>query len=420
LHIDFKYGESYKSLNIEEKNIIKRIYPLEKKGSLSPEVDIENKLSNPVLSPSLAEMLSKKSPEQIKIIINDITRPTPYNIMLPPLLNVLHDYGLTNDQISFIIATGVHPPHSLEQDIKVLGENIVENYEVKSHNCDENVVKVKELSSGNPLYVNKDVLNADFIITTGVIMPHYFAGFSGGRKSILPGVSGRTTIENNHSHMVELIDMEEVKLENNPVNQEMMEAAEIVGIDFILNVVTNSRREIVEVVAGDWKEAWLEGVKVSKSLYEVEVEEKSDLTIVSCGGYPRDINIYQSQKALDHADRVTKEGGIIILITESQECYGDETFEQWITAADTPEDVFKKIKEKFVIGGHKAFAIAKVVKDKQVLVVSEITEAEAENMFFKKFSDLTQAYEYAKGELGEDFKVNIIPNGSTVVPKVRK
>ena len=420
MEYSLKCGKCKQIIDIEEQYILNYITSKEKKGLKNIDNKMKMSLTNFQKGLSLYSNLKSIKPENIIIIANDITRPTPYDIMLPPLLKVLHDYGLTNDQISFIIATGVHPPHSLEQNIKVLGEDIVNNYEVKSHNCDKDVVKVKELASGNPLYVNKDVLNADFIITTGVIMPHYFAGFSGGRKSILPGVSGRTTIENNHSHMVELIDMEEVKLENNPVNQEMMEAAEIVGIDFILNVVTNSRREIVEVVAGDWKEAWLEGVKVSKSLYEVEVEEKSDLTIVSCGGYPRDINIYQSQKALDHADRVTKEGGIIILITESQECYGDETFEQWITAADTPEDVFKKIKEKFVIGGHKAFAIAKVVKDKQVLVVSEITEAEAENMFFKKFSDLTQAYEYAKGELGEDFKVNIIPNGSTVVPKVRK
>lgn len=420
MEYSLKCGKCKQIIDIEEQYILNYITSKEKKGLKNIDNKMKMSLTNFQKGLSLYSNLKSIKPENIIIIANDITRPTPYDIMLPPLLKVLHDYGLTNDQISFIIATGVHPPHSLEQNIKVLGEDIVNNYEVKSHNCDKDVVKVKELASGNPLYVNKDVLNADFIITTGVIMPHYFAGFSGGRKSILPGVSGRTTIENNHSHMVKLLDMDEVKLENNPVNQEMMEAAEIIGIDFILNVVTNSRREIVEVVAGDWKEAWLEGVQVSKSLYEVEVEEKADLTIVSCGGYPRDINIYQSQKALDHADRVTKEGGIIILITESQECYGDETFEQWITAADTPEDVFKKIEEKFVIGGHKAFAIAKVVKDKQVLVVSEITEAEAENMFFKKFSDLTQAYEYAKSELGEDFKINIIPNGSTVVPKVRK
>jgi nickel-dependent lactate racemase len=198
----------------------------------------------------------------------------------------------------------------------------------------------------------------------------------------------------------------------------MIEAAEKVGVDFIINVVTNSRREIVKITAGDLKEAWYEGIDVSAEMYHVDLEEKADVAIVSSGGFPRDINVYQSQKALDHADHGTKKGGTIIWVAESSEGLGEKTFETWMEEAEKPEDNEKRIKEKFVIGGHKAFAISKVVKDKEVILISDLSREETEKMFIKKMPELQDAVDYVEDKYNGEYSCIILPQGSLTVPKV--
>ncbi|MEA3453554.1 MAG: nickel-dependent lactate racemase, partial [Candidatus Caldatribacteriota bacterium] len=377
-----KYGKEEIRLPIEDKNIIKILNLEKQEVLLNPENKLRELLKNPINSPSLRELIFQKKAGKILIIVNDITRPTPYETILPPLLDELRQIGIKKENIIFIIATGIHRSNSPEEIKEIFGENIFSAYKFINHDCDDPYLKdLGKLKSGNKLWVNPIISDTDFIITTGVIVPHYFAGFSGGRKSILPGICGRNTIETNHANMVHS-DARAGNLKGNPVHQEMQEAAEKVGVDFNINVVTDENHKIVEIVAGELLTSWQYGVEVCKQIYICPIKKKAEIVIASAGGYPKDINVYQAQKALNNAYQAIKPGGIIILLAECLEGYGEATFEKWIEEANTPDDIIKRLKNKFVLGGHKAYAIAKLTKEAEVILISSLPSDKVRKLFF--------------------------------------
>ncbi|MGM0500939.1 MAG: nickel-dependent lactate racemase [Bacillota bacterium] len=412
-----KYGSEKVEVDLNELSDPQILHPNEREGVSNPQQEVKVNLENPIAAAPLENLVKDKTPKSVVIIVNDVSRATPYKIMLPPLLEKLHQAGVNKEDISLIIATGIHDPNTEAQNRDVFGDDIVDNYRIVSHDPDHNLVDLGELSSGNRLYLNREVVEADLLITTGVIAPHYFAGFSGGRKSILPGVAGRESIQFNHSRMVKLIG-DLPPIEKNPISQEMIEAAKLVGVDFIINVVTNSKKEIVDVVAGDLEAAWLSGVDTSAEMYHVELDEKVDVAVVSAGGYPKDINIYQAQKALDNADGAVKEGGTIVLLAECRAGLGEEIFEDWLSDSEKPEDNVERIKEKFIIGGHKAFAISKVVLEKEFILISELNQDITEMMFATKVETLNEALKVIN-QKHEDYKTIVLPQGGLTVPVVR-
>ena len=413
-----KYGQGSIKLSLESKNILKILLPGEVRFLLNPEDKLKNLLKNPIGSLSLKELIFQKRAKNILIIVNDITRPTPYKIILPPILDELKQIGIKREKITFMIATGIHRDNSEEEIKNIFGEDLVNTYKFINHNADSPDLDYRgKLKSGNELWVNSIVSETDFIITTGVIVPHYFAGFSGGRKSILPGICGRKTIEGNHSNMVHP-NARSGNLKDNPVHEEMQEAVEKVGVDFNINVITNEHHEIIEIVAGELYESWLKGVEVCKKIYLCPIEQKAEVIIASAGGYPKDINIYQAQKALDNAYQAVKPGGTIILLAECSEGYGEDTFEKWIEEANSPDDIIKRLKNKFVLGGHKAYGIARVVKEVEVILVSSLPQDKVCKLFFISMENISQAIEYVKDKYGEDFQAYILPSGNTVLPQL--
>jgi nickel-dependent lactate racemase len=413
-----KYGKEEVQLPLSDKNILQVLNLKEQEVLSNPEEKLKYLLKNPIGSPSLKELIFQKKAQKILIIVNDITRPTPYKIILPPLLNELDEIGVNKEDIKFIIATGIHRDNSKEELSNIFGEDIISTYKFINHNADSpDLYYQGKLKSGNELWVNPIVSESDFIITTGVIVPHYFAGFSGGRKSILPGICGRKTIEDNHAKMTHP-NACAGNLRGNPVHEEMQEAAEKVGVDFNINVVINENHKIVEIVAGGLFESWQRGVEVCKKIFLCPIKQKAEVVIVSAGGYPKDINVYQAQKALDNAYQAVKPGGTIILLAECTEGYGEPIFEQWIKEAESPEDIIKRIKEKFVLGGHKAYGIARVVKEVEVILISSLSKEKVRKLFFIPMNDFSQAIDYVKDKYGEDFQVYILPSGNTVVPQL--
>ena len=413
-----KYGKGEVSLPTQDKNIIKILNLKKQKALVNPENRLKELLKNPINSPSLKDLVNQKKAKKILIIVNDITRPTPYEIILPPLLDELHQIGVKKENILFMVATGIHRSNSQEEIKEIFGENIFSAYNFINHNCDDPLIKdLGKLKNGNRLLVNPIVSDIDFIITTGVIVPHYFAGFSGGRKSILPGICGRKTIEANHARMVHP-DARAGNLKGNPVHQEMQEAAEKVGVDFNINVVTNEHYEIIEIVAGELLASWQQGVEICKQIYICPIEKKADVVIASAGGYPKDINVYQAQKALDNAYQAVKLGGTIILLAECSEGYGEPVFENWIEEANAPDDIIKRLKKKFVLGGHKAYSIAKLAKEVEVIFVSSLPSEKIRKLFFIPMENISQALNYVQDKYGENFQAYILPSGNTVVPQL--
>jgi nickel-dependent lactate racemase len=252
-------------------------------------------------------------------------------------------------------------------------------------------------------------LTSDFLIATGNIEYHYFAGYSGGAKALMPGVCSYNSVAANHSMMLnELAQAGEYQ--NNPVRQDIEEVGKKLGVDYIFNVILDDNKKIIGAVSGKNNNAFLEGIKIYDSFYEISSPEKADIVITACGGYPKDINLYQAQKALDNVKDITKDNGTIILIAECAEEFGEDKFREWMQYAKDFDYLHKKIKENFVLGGHKAVAISKLLKKANVLLYSKFDKDTTNKIGFEKIEN-TQSYIDTKLSENEYLKFAVVPNG---------
>lgn len=364
----------------------------------------------------LKDLLREKNPQKILIVVNDETRPTPYAAFFPPILEVFAECGIPDEHVTFLIATGLHKAHDEALNIKTYGPEMVRRFRFVSHEAEDKdmLVNLGPLPSGVPLEINRLAVESDFLITLGVVAPHYFAGFSGGRKSILPGIAGHETVEKNHARMLEIID-NLPEIHKNPVSLEMIWGARKLGVDFILNAVVTDDQEIVHISGGNMEAAWYECAEISHNLYAVPFDEYADLCIVSASGYPRDVNMYQSQKALEHADRITRDGGRIVMLSESPQGFGEPVFEEWMSKGMPPREIMEKISRHFIMGGHKAYGFARVAAHKKLTFISSLTKENTGKLFADK-SDNIQALYDAFLDDNPQASVAILPQGSVMLP----
>ena len=416
LHFDLAYGTGTLPLDLPD-GLEPVVLVANEQPALPDAVQaVRDGLKNPIGAEPLVKQLKDKKPKKIVVVVNDETRPTPYYAFFPPLVEAFEEAGIRDDQVTFVIATGIHDPHSKELNEKTYGKHMTDRFKFVSHIAkdDDSLVHMGRFDSGYEFYVNKLAVEADFLITVGVVMPHYFAGFSGGRKSILPGLAGFRTVEQNHARMVELMD-NLPPIRQNPVSLEMIEAARMVGVNFIINAVTGSNKEVVKIVAGDLVAAWYEAVETSSSMFEIPFEKQVDICVSSACGYPRDVNMYQAQKALDHADRITRDGGTIILVTESPSGYGEDVFERWMREGMTPQQIMDRIRTNFVMGGHKAYGFAKVAANKKFILVSSLSAEDSLPLFATKAESVQAAFDAALAE-NPGATVAVLPQGSLTLP----
>ena len=419
MHFELKFGSANLPLDLDDRRILKVVMPGEKAPLQNPTESVRRVLAAPDGTPALLDMLAAAKPNRLVIVVNDITRPTPYSVFMPPLVEIIGKAGIPDSAVTLVTATGIHDPHTREQDIQVYGEELCRRFRVISHDATDNanLVHKGKLPSGYDFWLNKIVDEADFLITIGVVMPHYFAGFSGGRKSILPGVAGKETVQKNHARMVELMD-NLPPIKQYPVSLEMIQAARTAGVDFILNVVVDDSGRLVEVVAGDLEKAWYRAVEVSESMYLTPIPRKAKVAIATASGYPRDINLYQSQKALDHADKATVDGGTVIVVAECREGYGEKVFERFMNAGYTARGIMDEVKANFVMGGHKAYGFAKVAAEKKVIFVTGLSDSVVNSLFARKAATPEEAVRMALEDQGPDADFIVFPEGSVTVPYV--
>ena len=271
---------------------------------------------------------------------------------------------------------------------------------------------------GTPVDITRVVAEADRRVCLGNIEYHYFAGYSGGAKAIMPGVSTREAIQCNHSMMVR----DEAcagNLDTNPLRQDLEQAAAMVGVDFIVNVVLDEHKQIVRAVAGDLVRAHREGCRFLDKMYLKPIDARADIVIVSQGGAPKDLNLYQTQKALDNAKHAVKPGGTIILIGSCREGLGEKVFEQWMLSAPTAESMIERIGREFQLGGHKAAAIAMVLQNAEIYLVSELEPDFVKKIFLKPAESAQAALDAAFARLGPDATVLAMPYGGSTLPRVK-
>jgi nickel-dependent lactate racemase len=375
---------------------------------------IKDALQNPIGTKRLSEIV--KPGEKIAIVTSDVTRPMPTCLVMPHLLNELYAAGAKPSDITLVFALGSHRKQTPEEMRKLAGERAFSEIRCVDSDPDD-CVRLGVTKCGTPVDITRVVAEADRRICLGNIEFHYFAGYSGGGKALMPGVSTRAAIQQNHSRMVEP-EARAGKLDGNPIREDIEEAAKLCGIDFILNVVLDEHKKVIRAVAGDAVKAHRVGCAFLDTLYIKKIKARADIVIVSQGGAPKDLNLYQTQKALDNARNAVKKGGIVILIGSCREGLGERTFEKWMTESPSPEFMVERIKRDFQLGGHKAAAIAMVLQDADIYLVSELPPDFVRNIFLTPFKTAQAALDAALHKFGRGATVIAMPYGGSTLPQV--
>ncbi len=412
MNIELGYGKGKAHLCVPEKNLQAVLRPNKVEISLRGEEEVIRALKNPIGCKRLSDIVG--AGESVCIVTSDITRPMPSRIVLPAVLRELSEGGVREEDITVVFALGNHRRHTEEEKKYLAGEEVYEK--IRCVDSDQKrIVHLGNTSSGTPVDVFEEVARADRLICMGNIEYHYFAGYSGGAKAIMPGVSTAAAIQANHSKMVEETSAAG-RIEGNNLRADIDEIPRFLKIDFIVNVVLDETKKIIRAVAGDVIAAHREGCRFLDGLYKVAIKKRADIVIVSPGGYPKDINLYQAQKALDNSKHAVRDGGVIILAASCREGLGEEVFERWMTRAKSPEEMVEKIQKHFELGGHKAAAIGMVMGRAEVYLVSDMEEDFVRSLFFTPFKSVQEAFDAAMNKMGRGADVICMPYGGSTLP----
>jgi nickel-dependent lactate racemase len=415
----FPYGKTEVCVRVPTRNYLGTIEPKEKKVVADVYAEVERSLRNPIGTKQLTEIAKLES--KVAIVVDDATRSSPTNLMITPLLAELKVAGVRDENVTIIFACGVHRPVTHEEATGILGEGIINRIKTVSHDCRaQDLVFVGTTNRHqNKIYLNRFFTEADVKILTGDVCFHYYAGYGGGRKSVLPGVAGEESVKHNHALLLD----DKAKtgmLEQNPVNEDMIEAAHLAKVDFVLNVVTNTRGEIVRSFAGSVDDVFLEGTKLVDEMYRVSVDRKADVVVVSSGGYPADIDLYQSFKAVDSVLDIIKRGGVIVLIAECSEGHGNQAFYDWMFRFKDANSAEKEIKRNFVLGGHKAYYLMEALQKVRIILVSSMPDYYAASIFrLKTARGVNEALDQAFDLAGANAKVWAVPFGNFTLPELK-
>jgi len=412
------YGKTEICARIPTRNYLDSIEPKEKPAVADAKTEIEKALKNPIGTKPLTEIAKKGG--RVAIVADDHTRSTQSHLMIPPILNELNKVGIRDEDITVIFACGSHRAVKPEEVKKLVGEEVINRVKAISHDykAKDLVYLGKTKAYGTEVYINKTFAEADIKILTGDVGLHYYAGYGGGRKSILPGISGAETIQHNHAMLLDP-KARTGNLDGNPVHEDMVEAAKLAKVDFVLNIVTNSKKELVQAFAGDLEQAFNAGVNLVDEMYKVPIEQRADIVVVSSGGHPHDINLFQAYKGVDNALNAVKRGGVIILAAECPEGHGNKVFYEWTLKFKNLKDMEKEIKRHFVLGGHKSYYLLKALQRVLIILVSVMPDYQAVNVFNLKTARavndaLRDAFEIA----GQNSKVRTMPYGNITLPIV--
>ncbi|MDU2565736.1 MULTISPECIES: nickel-dependent lactate racemase [Anaerococcus] len=383
---------------------------------------VKKAMKNPINSKKLKELAVGK--DKVVILISDHTRPVPSKYILPLMLKEIRE-GNPDADITLLVATGCHRGTTKEELIGKIGENIYKNEKIYIHDCDDESMLVtldEKLPSGGNIIVNKLAAEADLLVAEGFIEPHFFAGYSGGRKSVFPGCCSRKAVMYNHN--AEFIDSEYARtgnLENNPIHKDMIAAAKALGLVYIVNVVINSDKEVIHAVAGDLEKAHEAGTEWLKGKAGVD-KRLADIAITSNGGYPLDQNIYQAVKSMTAAEATVKDGGVIIVSAESSDGTGGDAFYNAFVNEPDTEKLYQSFldtpKEETIPDQWESQILCRVLlKTKAIIYISDVDDEIVKTFHMIPVKTLDEAMEKANELMGNDSSVTVIPNGISVFIK---
>lgn len=412
MKLEFGYGKGIQSVEVPEQNLMAVLTANEIAHERRGADAVDYALAHPTGAPALKELVEPGM--KVAIITSDISRPLPSYDVLPSVLNELNSAGIPDRDITVVFALGSHRRQTEDERRKLAGDAVYDRVRCIDSDPDDCLLTGTS-SRGTPFAFTRSVVEADFRIALGNIEFHYFAGYSGGVKALMPGVSTPDAIQANHSRMVS-DDACAGKLEGNPVREDLEEALEFCPIHYIVNAVLDEHKHIVYAVAGDVIEAHREGCRYLDRMYRKPIPKRADIVLVSQGGAPKDANLYQTQKALDNSKHAVADGGTIILIGACNEGLGSARFEEWLVGSKTSHEMVERIGRDFQLGGHKAAAIGMVLDRARIDLVSEMEDGFVKSIFLNPQPSAQKAFDEAMDRYGPDATVIAMPFGGATLP----
>ena len=408
------YGKDEKLMvSIPDKNVLSVVYPNKVKEQNQTEILLKA-IDKPINSKPFTEFLSNA--KDILFIINDGTRPTP----TAKVIDIIYDQ-IKDKNIKFIIATGVHrAPTQEEFDFIFRKYYDIFKERIYVHDCkkDEDMVHIGTSKNGTEMYVNRLGMQAHKIVIIGSVEPHYFGGYTGGRKSFLPGIASRKTIEQNHKHALKL-EAQALVLDGNPVHEDMIDALKTIADKeiFSIQTVLDGERNLYGVTSGHIHDSFYAAINKANEVFCVKIPEKADI-VVSVAPYPMDIDLYQSQKALDNGKLALKKNGILIMVSKCRTGIGEPAFFELLSSCTSPQQALDKITQGYKLGYHKASKMAEIGTWAQMWGVTDLADKDMNAIFIKPFHNLQDALNKALAEKGTDAKIIFLMDGSITVPMV--
>jgi nickel-dependent lactate racemase len=414
MEILLPYGREHVSARVPDENVLAVVHP--NRVNIAPEREtLLGALERPVKSPSLYEFLDDA--RDVLFIVNDGTRPTP----TAKVLEILHE-RIRGIDSRFIVATGAHREPTEEEFRFIFGSlcgELRDRVDVHDSHDSSQMVHVGTSRNGTEMYVNRLGVAAHKLVVIGSVEPHYIAGYTGGRKFFLPGIASYGTIEQNHSYAIRS-DASPLALAGNPVHEDMMDAMGTLQDKeiFSIQVVLDRDRHIYAAAAGDINGSFDAAIERANEVFCVNVSEKSDI-VVSVATYPMDVDLYQSQKALDNGKLALSEGGILILVSKCRTGVGGKTFFELLAGSKSPEEALEHTKWGYELGYHKAAKMAEVALWAQMWAFTDLPDTDVESIFMRPFSDIQRALDRALEVKGREAKILFLMDGSITVPIIR-
>ncbi|MFO7671490.1 MAG: nickel-dependent lactate racemase [Bacteroidales bacterium] len=418
MQIELAYGKGRKNARIPDHIYTEVVEPRYVKGIPDQTGAVREALANPINHPPISGSVTKG--QKVAIIFSDITRATPYPILLPPLLDALSH--LPDDHITFFCATGTHRPATPEELNTILGKEVTERFRIRQNSASDPSQQkfAGTTSSGNRIRLNKEILECDLRILTGFIEPHFFAGFSGGGKALMPGMASLETVRNNHA----IRNLEHPKTRwghtsGNPLWEEVTEAAEMASPLFLLNVTLNRDKEITGVFAGELREAHSRGCAFAKENAMAPLEGEFDVVITSNSGYPLDLNIYQSVKGMSAAERVVKKGGTIIMTAECWDGIPEGSDYQTILASVDSVGALMNFIRKHETDYQDTWQVyfqAMIQMKADVYLYSNLDPEIVKSAHLKPVSNINQLILRLVDKYGPDTRICVLPEGPHTIP----
>lgn len=425
MKIELAYGRDGLEVDIPDGSRFDVAKPEQQEPIKDVMEELKRAIAGPVAGPPLAEIIKEKGDQEPNacIVVSDHTRPVPSHLILPPLISRLKDSGIKEDRISILVGTGLHRPSRDNELRQMLGESIMDKYKIVMHDAnDKNALETIGTSSrGTPIWVNKHFMEANLKILTGYVDPHFFAGFAGGRKAIVPGIAGAETIIENHSAgNIAHPRARFLKLEGNPIHEDSLEISKKVGVDFIVNVCLNDNHEVIKVAAGSLEETHSHLAAYMKNITSRTYPRYFDIVVVNNGGYPLDLNLYQSVKSMIIGECAVKAGGTIIATNELSDGFGSEKFKEIIEKEVDPGALIGKLVRKEMVAESQwqVQTLARVLERAEVLVVSSLPESEFSNVKIglKWVESFNTAMVDSLKKHGEDARILVLPSGPQLIP----